>query len=95
MADVSKINLYGTNYNIKDATARSTISGAKTAADNAQNTANEAKTAADNAQNTANVAKGRAESNSTNISKLSTEGIVIAYEQKNETINVTKGINLS
>lgn len=81
MADVSKINLYGTDYNIKDATARYEASEAKTSADNAQNTANEA--------------KGKAESNSTNISKLSTEGIVIAYESTNESINVTKGINLS
>lgn len=81
MADVSKINLYGTDYNIKDATARSEAS--------------EAKTTADNAQNTANDAKGKAESNSTNISKLSTEGIVIAYESTDESINVTKGINLS
>lgn len=81
MADVSKINLYGTDYNIKDATARSKAS--------------EAKTSADNAQNTANDAKGKAESNSTNISKLSTEGIVIAYESTDESINVTKGINLS
>ena len=80
MSDVSKINLYGTNYNIKDATARSEAS--------------EAKTTADNAQNTANDAKGKAESNSTNISKLSTEGIVIAYESTNESINVTKGITL-
>ena len=88
MADVSKINLYGTDYNIKDATARSEANSAKTSA-------NEAKTTANNAQNTANEAKGKAESNSTNISKLSTEGIVIAYESTDESINVTKGINLS
>lgn len=87
MADVSKINLYGTDYTIKDATARSVANSAKTSA-------NEAKTTADNAQNTANDAKGKAESNSTNISKLSREGIVIAYESTDESINVTKGINL-
>ena len=80
MPNVSTINLYGTTYSIKDSTARSV--------------ANEAKTAADNAQNTANNADSKATTNSTNITKLSTEGIVIDYEQADESINVTKGINL-
>lgn len=81
MADVSKINLFGTDYSIKDSTARNV-------ANNAATSASEAKTVADNAQNTANSAN-------TNITKLSTEVVVIAYESRNESINVTKGINLS
>ena len=129
MADVSKINLYGTDYLIKDTKARqvannaatsaseaktaagnaqttadnaaTSASEAKTAADNAQNTAdhaatsaNEAKTAAGNAQSTANNAVSKATTNSTNITKLSTEGVVISYESKDESIKVTKGISL-
>lgn len=81
MADVSKINLYGTEYDIKDNTARTS--------------ATEAKTAAVTAQNEANEATKKANANSANITKLSTEGIVIAYESKNESINVTKGITVS
>ena len=101
MADVSKINLYGTDYSIKDSTARNaannaatSASEAKTAANNAATSASEAKTAANNAQNTADSANNKATTNATNITKLSTEGIVIAYESTDESINVSKGITL-
>lgn len=87
MADVSKINLYGNDYTIKDSLAR-------TASNDAVTSANEAKNTAESAQTTANNANTKAETNSSNITKLSTEGIVIAYESTNETINVTKGIAL-
>ena len=120
--NVSKINLYGTDYLIKDTTARNaannaaasaseaksaasmaqttadnaatSASEAKTAAGKAQTTANEAKTAAGKAQTTANTANSKASTNSNNITKLSTEGVVIAYESTDESINVTKGISL-
>ena len=108
MADVSKINLYGTDYTIKDNKARTVASNAsasaseaKTASDNTQATADsattsasEAKTAADNAQNTANNSVSKATTNSTNITKLSTEGVVISYESNSESIKATKGISL-
>lgn len=81
MADVSKINLYGTEYSIKDNTAR-------TAAD-------EANTSAENAQNTANGANETAKNNSIKITKLSAESVVISYESADESITVTKGIALS
>lgn len=88
MADVSKINLYGTEYTIKDITAR-------TSANDAVSSANEAKTTAETAQSTANSANTKAETNSSNITKLSAEGIIISYESTEESIKVTKGINLS
>lgn len=81
MADVTKINLYGTDYTIKDSTAREKADNAKTTADDAQSTANNAKT--------------NSETNATNITKLSTEGVVITYETANESIKVTKGIDLA
>lgn len=40
MADVSKISVNGTTYNVKDATARTAASNAATAASDAQTTAN-------------------------------------------------------
>lgn len=88
MADVSKINLYGTDYTIKDSTARNSANSAETSA-------TEAKAVADNAQKTANSANSKAASNTTNITKLSEEGIVIAYESTDESIQISKGITLS
>lgn len=80
MVDVSKINLYGTDYTIKDSTARNS-------ANNANNSANEAKASADSANS-------KADANTTKINKLSVEGIVITYESTDESINVSKGITL-
>ena len=65
MADVNKINLDGTVYNIADATARSRAEGAASTASAAQTAATQAKTAAETAQSTAsaaNTAAGRAQS---------------------------------
>lgn len=95
MADVSKINLYGNDYTIKDKTARTAANNAQTTADNAASSASEAKTAADNAQTTAANANTKANANSTKITKLATEGIVVSYTSSDESINVTKGITLS
>lgn len=80
MSDVSKINLYGTDYTIKDATARTT--------------ANTAKTTADNASKSAATANAKAEKNSTNITSLTNESVVISYDSTKETVSVSKGIAL-
>lgn len=47
MADFQKLNVNGTDYNVKDATARQNAS-------NAQNSANNAQTSAENAMDVAN-----------------------------------------
>ena len=78
--EVSKINLYGNEYTIKDNTAR-------TNASNAQSTAN-------SAQTTANSAKATATSNTTKIANVAKETIVISYSSSNESIDITKGITV-
>ena len=78
--EVSKINLYGEEYTIKDSTAR-------TNASNAQSTAN-------SAQTTANSAKQSASSNTTKINSMSSKIPVIAYDSTTESINITKGITV-
>lgn len=91
MANISKINLNGTSYTIKDDTAR-------TSASNAVSTANTAKTTADNASKTATTAKSTADSalskatqNETNINKILAGGSVSAsYTEETETITFTE-----
>lgn len=80
MSEVSKINLYGDEYTIKDSTAR-------TNASNAQSTAN-------SAQETANSAQASATSNATKIGNIARESIVISYNSNNESIDITKGITV-
>ena len=60
MANVSKFNLYGTTYDIKDANARSTATAAQSAASEAQSTASEAQSTANAAQSTASEALSKA-----------------------------------
>lgn len=85
MADVSKISLNGTSYNIKDSSARSSASSASQAANSASQAASEAKTVADNALS-------KSETNTTNISKVASESVKVAYAADTETIEITKGI---
>ena len=86
MADVSKISLYGTSYNVKDSTARSAASSANQAATSAAQEASTAKTIANNALS-------NSETNTTNISKVASESVKVVYIEKSETIEVTKGIS--
>lgn len=76
MADVSVINLNGTNYSIKDTTARSTATSANSTAQAAQTTANSAKSTAQAAQTAAGNALERTYD--------------ITYTQNTETITFTK-----
>ena len=87
MEDVSKLNLYGTNYNIKDSNARS-------AASTAQSIANEAKSAASTAQTKANEANTKADSNANNITKIISSSVDITFEESTETLKVTRGITI-
>lgn len=80
MSDVSKLNLYGTKYNIKDSNARSL-------ANTAQTKANEADSKASTAQSTAN-------SNADNITKIINSSVNIEYEESTETVKVTRGITI-
>ena len=57
MADVTNFKIGENVYNVKDATARSTASAARTAAEGAQSTASAAQTAAEGAQSTASAAQ--------------------------------------
>ena len=61
MADVSILNLNGTNYSIKDTTARSTANTANGNAQAAQTAAAEAKKTAESAETTANSANSTAQ----------------------------------
>ena len=104
MADVSILNLNGTNYSVKDTTARSaansansTAQAAQTAATTAQATAKAAQTTAESANSTANTAKNTADSaNSTAQAAQTAAGNAlertydITYAQDTETITFTK-----
>ena len=87
MADISKINLYGTEYSIKDNTARELANTAKSTADTAKSTA-------DTAKSTANTANSKADSNATNITNIKNESISITYNSTDESIEITKGITI-
>lgn len=81
MANVTKINLDGTAYDIADNSARSTASEAKTTADAAKTAATGAKTAADAAQADANT--------------IAAKAVTVKYNSENTPIVVTTGIPLS
>lgn len=90
MADVSKLNLYGDVYNIKDATARQNAQDASSAAETAQQTAS-------NAVQTANTAKTTvdgASKNATTALESATAALsganIIEYQADSETINISK-----
>ena len=88
MADVSKFSLYGTSYNIKDLSARSSAASANQAAASASQAAFAAKTLADSALS-------NSETNETNITNLASESLKASYTVATETIEITKGIQFS
>lgn len=105
MADISKINLNGTSYTIKDDTARTSASSAVSTANTAKSTADTAKTTADNASRTATTASqtattakstadsalSKATQNETNINKiLAAGGVSASYSAETETITFTE-----
>lgn len=81
MANVTKINLDGTAYDIADASARSTASAAQSTANSANATAGQAKTAADGAQADANT--------------IAAKAVTVKYNSENTSLVVTTGIALS
>lgn len=82
MADINKINLFGTPYNVTDKVAQ-------TAATEAQSTASEAKSAAEAAQNVASAAQTAASTAQNGVDDLKESQITITYSD--ETLNITKG----
>lgn len=76
MADINKINLFGTSYNVTDETARSAASAAQAAAETAQSAASTAQTAADTANE--------------GVETLKESQINVTYSD--ETLNFTKGV---
>lgn len=83
MADVSILNLNGTNYSIKDKTARST-------ADSANSKAQAAQTAATEAETTANSANSKAQAAQTAAENALDRTYDITYTPNTETITFTK-----
>lgn len=81
MANVTKINLDGTAYDIADNTARTTATSAKNTADAAKTAAGQAKTAADAAQADANT--------------IAAKAVTVKYNSENTSLVVTTGIALS
>lgn len=81
MANVTKINLDGTAYDIADNAARTTATSAKNTADAANTTAGQAKTAADAAQEDANT--------------IAAKAVRVTYNSEETSIVVTTGIPLS
>lgn len=104
MADFDKIDLYGTVYNVKDATSRqvandakatatqakSAAEAAKTAAANAQSAADAAKESAATAQSTASAAKTAAEKAQKDATKALDQAIVISYVTETTTLKIAK-----
>lgn len=90
MADVSKLNLYGDVYNIKDATARQNAQDASTAAETAQQTASNAVQTANTAKSTADTASRNASTALENATAALSGSNVIEYQSDSETITITK-----
>lgn len=93
MANVSKINLYGQEYIIKDGVARNSIETIENDVAKALQDAGEAKTSAQNAQNTANSANDKANSVNSAVVSLKAEVPVLTYQSSDESIIITKGVN--
>lgn len=87
MADVSKISINGTSYNIKDSSARTSASNASTKADSAQTTA-------DSATLTANNAMAATNANAENITKITANSLSVSYDTKTESVVLVKGITI-
>ena len=85
MADINKINLYGTVYNIEDEVSR-------TSAESAINTANSVKKTAESAKKTADSALSKANSNTTLINNAKQEIPVISYNSSEQQIEIIKGV---
>lgn len=85
MADINKINLYGTVYNIEDVVGRASAKSAQSAADTAKETANTAKSTANNALSTA-------KSNTALINDAKEEIPVISYNPTENQIEINKGV---
>lgn len=83
MADINKINLFGTTYNVTDEMARS-------AASFAQEAASQAQTAADTAQKAASQARTAADTAQEGVDTLKESQINVSYSE--ETLNFTKGV---
>lgn len=81
MANVTKISLDGTPYDIADASARSTASKAQTTANTANTTAGQAKTAAATAQANANT--------------IASKAVTVKYNSEATSLVITTGIDLS
>ena len=102
MANVTKINLDGTAYDIADNTARTTATSAKNTANTANTTAGQAKTAAATAQSTADAAKTAATGAKTaadaaqaDANTIAAKAVTVKYNSENTSIVVTTGIPLS
>ena len=85
MADINKINLYGTVYNIEDEAGRASAESAQITADTANETANAAKT-------TAKSALSKANANTTLINNVKGKIPVISYNDVKQQIEITKGV---
>lgn len=87
MADVSKISINGTSYDLKDTTARSSAAAASTAA-------NDAKESADGATLTANTASSKANANAENITKIIAASLSVSYDTDSESVVLANGISV-
>ena len=81
MANVSKLNLYGTDYNIKDATARNNLTTQAQTMQIMQGAIN---------TNTTNISALQG-----GVENLEQNTVVVAYTAASETISFTKGVAVS
>ena len=88
MANVTKINLDGTAYDIADNSARSTASAAQSKADSASSNATLAKNSASNAMDKATEAQESANA-------IAAKAVTVKYNSTDTSIVVTTGIPLS
>lgn len=102
MANVTKISLDGTAYDIADNHARTIATSAKNTADAANTTAGQAKTAAataqttaDSAKTTAGKAKTAADAAQADANTIAAKAVRVTYNSQNSSIIVTTGIPLS
>lgn len=92
MADFKAITIDGTDYTVKDETARTQSSQAQSTANAAQTAAEQAQSAAEQAQTTAEQALSKATTNESNITTLVGESLAVSYVAESESIQITKGI---
>lgn len=85
MADFKAITIDGTNYTVKDETARRQSS-------QAQSTAGQAQSAAEQALTAAGQALSKANTNESDIDTLAGESLDVSYVAESESIQFTKGI---